>query len=47
MSERFSNEGVWIRPFGRIVYLTPAFTIPREELTALTDAIVRVLGGDQ
>jgi len=44
MSERFADEGVWIRPFGKIVYLTPAFTIGQDELSALTGAIVRVLG---
>jgi adenosylmethionine-8-amino-7-oxononanoate aminotransferase len=34
---------VWIRPFGRIVYLTPAFTVAPDELTMLTGAIQRVL----
>lgn len=32
-------QGAWIRPFGRIVYLTPAFTIAPEELALLTRAI--------
>ncbi len=44
LSERFAEDGVWIRPFGRIVYLTPAFTIAPDELTMLTSAIVRFLG---
>ena len=43
LSERFAEEGVWIRPFGRIVYLTPAFTIAPDELAQLTSAIVRVV----
>jgi adenosylmethionine-8-amino-7-oxononanoate aminotransferase len=38
---RFVEEGTFIRPFGSIVYLTPAFTITEEELATLTDAIVR------
>jgi adenosylmethionine-8-amino-7-oxononanoate aminotransferase len=42
---RFVAEGVFIRPFGTVVYLTPAFTIAEEELTVLTRAIVKVLGG--
>jgi hypothetical protein len=29
---RFAEEGVFVRPFGSIVYLTPAFTIGEEEL---------------
>ena len=45
MSERFSAEGVWIRPFGRIIYLTPAFVVSDEDLDMLTGAIRRVLAG--
>jgi adenosylmethionine-8-amino-7-oxononanoate aminotransferase len=41
---RFVGEDVFIRPFGNVVYLTPAFTIEPGELTQLTNAIVRVLG---
>jgi adenosylmethionine-8-amino-7-oxononanoate aminotransferase len=41
---RFVAEGVFVRPFGNIVYLTPAFTIPPDELVALTDAVVKVVG---
>jgi adenosylmethionine-8-amino-7-oxononanoate aminotransferase len=40
---RFVAEGVWIRPFDRIVYLTPAFTISEDELAILCTAIRRVL----
>jgi adenosylmethionine---8-amino-7-oxononanoate aminotransferase len=42
---RFITEGVFVRPFGNIVYLTPAFTIPPDELGALTAAVVKVVGG--
>ena len=45
LRRRFLDEGVWIRPFGDIVYLTPSFTIGAEELAKLTGAICRVLGG--
>ncbi len=44
LKRRFIDAGVFVRPFGRIVYLTPAFTITAEELTFLTDAIVKVIG---
>ena len=40
---RFVDEGVFIRPFGNVIYLTPAFTISAGELTQLTDAINRVI----
>src|SRR5262252_5258757 len=40
----FVEEGVFVRPFGRTVYLTPAFTIGTEELARLTTAVVKVVG---
>jgi adenosylmethionine-8-amino-7-oxononanoate aminotransferase len=43
LRQRFIAEGVFIRPFGNIVYLTPAFTIAEDELAQLTDAVRRVL----
>ena len=43
MRQRFVAEGVFIRPFGSIVYLTPAFTSAEDELAKLTDAVQRVL----
>ena len=44
MHARLLDEGVFIRPFGNIIYLTPAFTIGQDELTKLTAAIRKVLG---
>jgi adenosylmethionine-8-amino-7-oxononanoate aminotransferase len=41
---RFVEEGVFIRPFGATVYLTPAFTISPDELATLTAAVVKVAG---
>ncbi|HEU4661614.1 MAG TPA: adenosylmethionine--8-amino-7-oxononanoate transaminase [Pseudolabrys sp.] len=40
---RFVDEGVFVRPFGNVIYLTPAFTIGRDELATLTRAIVKVV----
>ncbi len=40
---RFIAEGVFVRPLGNVIYLTPAFTISADELKALTDAIVKVV----
>jgi adenosylmethionine-8-amino-7-oxononanoate aminotransferase len=39
----FVDRGLWVRPFGRIVYLTPAFVIGKDDLAALTDGVCRVL----
>jgi adenosylmethionine-8-amino-7-oxononanoate aminotransferase len=40
---RFVEEGVFIRPFGNVVYLTPSFTIALDELSQLTRAIGKVI----
>jgi adenosylmethionine-8-amino-7-oxononanoate aminotransferase len=40
---RLIEQGVWVRPFGNVIYLTPALTISHHELTQLTDAIRKVL----
>ena len=39
LKARFVEAGVWIRPFGRTVYLTPSFTISPDDLSVLTHAI--------
>jgi adenosylmethionine---8-amino-7-oxononanoate aminotransferase len=41
---RFVEEGVFVRPFGSVVYLTPAFTISDQELATLMRAVVKVVG---
>jgi adenosylmethionine-8-amino-7-oxononanoate aminotransferase len=42
---RFVEKGVFVRPFGSVIYLTPAFTIGEEDLARLTSAIVDVVAG--
>jgi adenosylmethionine-8-amino-7-oxononanoate aminotransferase len=37
----FVDQGVWIRPFGRLLYLMPPFIIEPAELSHLTSALVR------
>jgi adenosylmethionine---8-amino-7-oxononanoate aminotransferase len=44
LHQSFIAEGVFIRPFGSVAYLTPAFTITEDELAILIRAIHRVLG---
>jgi adenosylmethionine---8-amino-7-oxononanoate aminotransferase len=41
---RFVEQGVWIRPMGKVVYLTPPFMIGDDDLQRLTGAIERVIG---
>ena len=38
----FVERGVWIRPFGRLIYIMPPYIIDPGELTELTDAIYHV-----
>jgi adenosylmethionine-8-amino-7-oxononanoate aminotransferase len=44
LKRRLVDEGVWVRPFRNIVYLTPALNIDTTDLMTLTDAIRRVVG---
>ena len=39
LKARFVELGVWIRPLGRTIYLTPAFTISAPDLSRLTGAV--------
>jgi adenosylmethionine-8-amino-7-oxononanoate aminotransferase len=40
---RFVAEGVFVRPFGNVIYLAPAFTIAADDLQMLTGTVVRVV----
>lgn len=44
LKRRLVDAGVWVRPFGNVVYLTPALTIDGDDLAALIHAVVAVLG---
>jgi adenosylmethionine-8-amino-7-oxononanoate aminotransferase len=39
---RFISEGVFVRPLGNAIYLTPAFTIGEADLMRLTDAVLKI-----
>jgi len=39
MQQFFVQQGVWIRPFGRLIYLMPPYVISPGALARLTDAI--------
>ncbi|MGB5915325.1 MAG: adenosylmethionine--8-amino-7-oxononanoate transaminase [Phormidesmis sp.] len=41
----FVEKGVWLRPFGRLLYTMPPYIIQANELTAVTTAIYEVAAG--
>ncbi|MDB2414973.1 adenosylmethionine--8-amino-7-oxononanoate transaminase [Rickettsiales bacterium] len=43
MRKKFIKENVWLRPFGDVVYIMPAFTISKKELSVLTKAVLKIL----
>lgn len=44
LCERFAAEGAWIRPMGKVVYLTPPLVIGDDDLALLTAAVRKGLG---
>ncbi|MBT6084858.1 MAG: adenosylmethionine--8-amino-7-oxononanoate transaminase [Rhodospirillaceae bacterium] len=40
--DQFIAKGCWVRPFGNVIYLMPAFNIDPADLTTLTDAVVEI-----
>lgn len=43
IQEQFADHGVWVRPFGKLVYIMPPYIISNEELRTLAQAVVDVV----
>ncbi len=50
ITQRFIDRGVWIRPFGKLVYVMPPYVIDDADLdtllSAMTDAVAEELGSN-
>jgi adenosylmethionine-8-amino-7-oxononanoate aminotransferase len=40
---RFVEKGVWVRPFGKLIYVMPSYTMKPQDLETLTSAMVDVI----
>lgn len=43
LKQRLLAQGIWVRPLRNVIYLTPAFTIAKQEISRLTKGIREVL----
>ena len=43
IQKRFVDEGIWLRPFGKLVYAMPPYVISEDELNKLCDGINNVI----
>ncbi|BCX89026.1 adenosylmethionine---8-amino-7-oxononanoate aminotransferase [Methylomarinovum tepidoasis] len=47
ITPKFVEAGIWLRPFGRLIYTMPAYVMGDADLAALTEGICRVLAQAQ
>jgi adenosylmethionine-8-amino-7-oxononanoate aminotransferase len=43
MQQIFVDRGVWIRPFGRLIYIMPPYIISEQDLTTLAETVVETI----
>lgn len=43
VQRRFVERGVWVRPFGRLIYLMPPYVVTDTQLATLCEAVVAVV----
>ena len=43
IQKQFVERGIWVRPFGKLVYIMPPFIITQSQLSTLTSALLEVV----
>jgi adenosylmethionine-8-amino-7-oxononanoate aminotransferase len=43
VQRRLVQSGIWVRPFGRLIYIMPPYVINDAELVALASSLVSVV----
>lgn len=43
LKAQFVEAGIWLRPFGNVIYTMPPFTVTSAELSAITSAMAEIL----
>jgi adenosylmethionine-8-amino-7-oxononanoate aminotransferase len=43
IQKAFIKEGLWLRPFGKLIYVMPQFVMTEDELNQLTSGMVKVI----
>ena len=43
LQQEFVRRGIWVRPFGKLVYVMPPYVITTQELNTLLEQLVEVV----
>ncbi|MDA3781310.1 MAG: adenosylmethionine--8-amino-7-oxononanoate transaminase [Bacteroidales bacterium] len=43
IQKEFVEEGIWVRPFGKLIYIMPPYIITEKELNILTSSLLKVV----